>query len=112
MLEDKFREFLEQSDIVKTFNRDLREVVQEHELYPEIQKLSKELKQQREKLNSVTEIALIKEKRDEARERLNLLKDILLAEMNESGETEVIVEGKKAKLVATMKIENQDKKSS
>lgn len=107
MVEEKFKEYLEQSEIVKTLNRDLREITQEHELYPEIEKFAKELKQLREKLSTVTEIALIKEKRDDARERLGLLKDILMAELNESGETEVTVEGKKAKIVPSMKIEKQ-----
>jgi hypothetical protein len=105
MLVDKFKEYLEQAEVVKTLNRDLRETTQSHELYPQIEKLSKELKQLREKLSNVTEIALIKEKRDDARERQNLLKDILLAEMNESGEDEITYEGKKARLVSTMKFE-------
>lgn len=109
MLAEKFKEYLDQAEVVKTLNRDLRDVQQGHELYPEIEKLSKELKQIREKLGSVTEIALIKEKRDGARERLGLLKDILMAEMNEAGEQEVKLEGKRAKLVATMKIENETK---
>lgn len=109
MIAEKFKEYLEQAEVVKTVNRDLRDAMRTHELYPEIEKLAKELKQLREKLTSVTEIALIKEKRDGARERLGLLKDILIAEMNESGENEVKLEGKKAKLVATMKIENENK---
>lgn len=107
MLEEKFKEYLEQAEIVKTLNADLRDATQSHEIYPELEKIMKEVKQLRDKLANVTEIALIKEKRDGAKERLGLLKDILLAEMNEAGKTEVKVEGKKAKIVASMKFEKE-----
>ncbi len=107
MLEEKFKEYLDQGEVVKTLNADLKDATQSHELYPEIEELQKQLKQLKEKLATVTEIALIKEKRDGARERQGLIKDILLAEMHESGQNEVKVEGKTAKIISAMKIEKQ-----
>jgi 16S rRNA G1207 methylase RsmC len=105
MLEEKLKEYLEQAEVVKTLNRDLRELKKEHELYPQIEELKKQLKDLREKLRSTTEIALVKEKRDGARERKNLLKDILLGEMAEQGETEVVANGKKARIISKVKFE-------
>lgn len=105
MLQDRFKEYLEQAEVVKTLNRDLRDAMQSHEMYDEIDKIAKELKQLRDKLSSVTEIALIKEKRDGARERLNLVKDILHAEMAEQGKPEVELDGKKAKIISQVKFE-------
>jgi len=105
MLVDRLKEYLEQIDVVRTLNADVRDINQSNELYPEIEKLSKELKVLKNKLDNVEEVAQTKEKRDGARERLGLLKDMLLAEMTETGETEVSFEGKKAKLISTMKVE-------
>jgi DNA-binding transcriptional regulator GbsR (MarR family) len=108
MLQDKFKEYLDQAEVVKTLNADLRDASKSHDLNPEIEQMQKELKQIKEKLAAVTEIALIKEKRDGARERLNLLKDILMAEMSQAGEQEVTLNGKKAKIVPTMKLEKEN----
>lgn len=103
MLQDKFKEYLDQAEVVKTLNADLKDATMSHELYPEFERMNKDIKDLKGKLQNVTEIALIKEKRDGAKERQNLLKDILMAEMAESGATEVEFEGKKAKLISAMK---------
>jgi hypothetical protein len=105
MLEERLKEYLEQAEVVKTLSRDLRELKKEHELYPEIEELKKRLKELREKVKDTTEVKLVKEKKDAARERKNLLKDILLGEMAEKGETEVEVNGKKARLISKVKFE-------
>jgi len=107
MLVDKLKEYLDQAEVVKTLNGDLRDLTQAAEEYPEIEKINKELKNLRSKLAQATEVAATKEKRDSAKERLGLLKDILLAEMTEAGETEVSWEGKKAKLFSAMRLEKQ-----
>lgn len=104
MVIDKFREYLEQAEVVKTLNADLKDATQSHERYEELEQLSKEVKRIRDEIANVTEVALIKEKRDGAKERLGLLKEILLAEMAEAGQSEVEFEGKKAKIISTMKI--------
>lgn len=108
-LQEKFQEYLEQAEVVKTLNADLKDATQTHEIYPELEKILKEAKQLKEKLANVTEVALIKEKCDGAKERLGLLKDILLAEMNEAGQTEVKYNGKTAKIVPSMKFEKEKK---
>jgi predicted nucleotide-binding protein (sugar kinase/HSP70/actin superfamily) len=102
-LSEKFKEYLEQAEVVKTLNADLKDAVQSHESYQELEKLKKEAKRIKDNIDNVTEIALIREKRDGAKERQGLLKDILLAEMNEAGQTEVTFNGKKAKLIPAMK---------
>ncbi len=105
MLEDKLKEYLEQKDIVKTLNSDYREIKKEHELNDQIEKLSKELKKLRDQVKNTTEVSLIKDKKDAAKERLDLLKDILIAEMNENNQSEVVVDGQKARLIARVKFE-------
>ncbi|MFW5703147.1 MAG: hypothetical protein ACOCXP_04260 [Candidatus Dojkabacteria bacterium] len=104
MLEEKLKEYLDQAQVVKTLNKDLRDIMQQHELHSEIEELSKKLKEKRDKLKNVTEIALVREKVEEAKERRDLLKDILFAEMNEAGQTEVEVDGFKATVVPSMKL--------
>jgi hypothetical protein len=107
MLQDKLREYLEQADVVKTLNADLKDAQQTHEEYDELEKITKAGKNLRDKIANTTEVALIKEKRDTAKERMELLKDILFGEMAEAGETEVTYNGKKAKIVNKMQIEKE-----
>lgn len=108
MLQDKLKEYLDQAEVVKTLNADLKDAQQSHESYAEIEQLSKQLKDLKGKLDNTTEVALIKEKRDAAKERLGLIKEILLTEMSEAGETEVEFNGRKAKIISAMKFEKSN----
>lgn len=107
MMEEKLKEYFEQAEILKTLNADLKDIQQSHESWGEIEVLNKELKGKRDALANVTEVALIKEKRDGIKERMGLIKEILMTEMAEQGIAEVEFQGKKARLISAMKIENQ-----
>jgi|GEM_PF-6854849 len=107
MLVDRFKDYLDQADVVKVLNADLKDATKGHELTPELDIIQKQAKEIKGKLDNVTEIALIKEKRDGARERLDLLKEILFTEMSEAGQNEVEFEGKKVKIVSTVKFEKK-----
>lgn len=105
MIQDSFKKYLDQKDVTKTLRADLKDAMQTHELYPEIEELAKQLKRKRDDLKAVTEIALIKEKLDGAKDKEDLLRDILEAEMAEAGEQEVTYNGKTAKMITKVKFE-------
>jgi hypothetical protein len=106
-LEAVLKQYLDQAEIVKTLNKDVKDVTDTNPLFPEIQKATKQLQELKAKLNNVPEVAAAKEKRDTERERLGLLKDILMAQMTEAKKTEVEMDGKKVMMIPTMKIVKQ-----
>jgi hypothetical protein len=106
-LEVILQQYLDQAEIVKGLNQELKEKTQEQEIYPAVQQKMKELKDMKSKLNESPEVMRAKEARDVEKERMNLLREMLIAQMTQTNQPEVTSNGKKAIMIPTMKIERE-----
>jgi hypothetical protein len=104
MLTEKFREYLDQKAVIKTVGEDLKDARMCHDLWASYETTKKEAGNIKAKIDNSVEVSLIKEKYEAARERGRLLLEILMAEMQENGDTEVEYQGKKAVIVPKLKV--------
>jgi protein subunit release factor A len=100
---DRATEYFELKRVKKTLSDDLKDLTQNHENFEEAEKMKKELKILRDKINDNEDIRLIKEKVATIKERMELIKEIIKNELMETEEKEVKREGRKLKLVEVLK---------
>lgn len=104
-LSKDLEKILEQQEIIKEMRADVRDMIQSHPLYQEVEDGKKELKKKRDELNADPEIDRMKDEIANANDRLKLLKEILVARMQETEEPKVSVRGKEAIVINNVKIQ-------
>jgi len=100
---DKVDEYFTTKRVIKDLRAELKEFKESHEEYLEADKLSKKLKNLRDKINNQTEVRILSEKIATLTERLELLKEIIKVQLIELEQEEIKHDGRKLKLVKVLK---------
>lgn len=100
---DKLEEYEKLKQAMKLLRRDLKEYIEEHDLYNEMTQMKKKLKQMKDTVIEDPKIKETKEKIKELKERFDLLKEMIKIELIETKSVEVKIKNKKLKLVYVLK---------
>ncbi|MBN1332047.1 hypothetical protein JW978_04150 [Candidatus Dojkabacteria bacterium] len=107
---NRIEEYFKTKDAIRTFRNDLKELKETHEDAENLKNLSEEVKNLRKKINDTEDIRIISDKISGLKERMDLLKDIIYAELKETDEKEVKMNGRKLKIIEVLK-EMKDEES-
>lgn len=111
---DKVEEYFKMKDIMRNLRNDLKDLKLQNPDIEELDKLTKRVKEIREKVKEEESIKLLEEKISNSKERLDLLKELIRIDLLEKAQEEVKRNGRKLKVVSVLKEmrdgENEGKK--
>lgn len=100
---DKVEEYFKMKDIMRNLRNDLKDLKLQNPDIEELDKLTKRVKEIREKVKEEESIKLLEEKISNSKERLDLLKELIRIDLLEKAQEEVKRNGRKLKVVSVLK---------
>lgn len=100
---DKISEYFQIKGTLKTLRGDLKDLKENHEDYDELKRLQEKVKLLRQRIKDNEDIHILEDKIGMLKERQDLIKEIIKAELIDSAEEEIKHDGRKLKLIQTLK---------
>lgn len=110
---DKVEEYFKTKELISNLRRDLKDLLSQMDKYKELKELKKKAKSLKEEIQDDENILSLHEKISSLRERSELLKELIRIELLEDAKEEVERNGKKLKIVPTLKeVRNNETKKT
>lgn len=100
---DRVEQYFELKELAKTLRQDIKDMKEQHDDWEELQELKKQVKDINENIKGMEDIRIVDEKLKGVKEKMGLIKEIIMTELIETGAEEVKKDGRKLKLVQTIK---------
>lgn len=101
--EDKATEYFQIKKTLKVLRGDLKQIKEDHEDFDELKRLKEKSKLLTKRIKDSEDVRILEDKIGMLRERQDLIKEIIKAELMEAEEEEIKRDGRKLKLVPTLK---------